>query len=69
MKKKRIGIQCLGRNLHRNSLPKGSVSLLHYSSPMADTEGGKVSLGAISPLLVFSPPEAKSEILAFSRDS
>lgn len=48
--------------------------MLHYSGPLAKTVGGKVNLGAIdqgsvTPLLAFSLLEAKSEILAFSRDS
>lgn len=41
--KKKVSIQSLGRNLHRNS---GSVSMLHYSSLFANAVGSKVSLGA-----------------------
>lgn len=55
-------------------MPKGSVSVLHYSSGLANTVGGKVNLGAMdqhyfAPPLALSLPEAKSEILALSRDS
>lgn len=67
MNKKRVSIQCPGRNLHRNSIPKGSVSMLYYSSPLANTVGGEVSFGAVNQGSV--TPRAKSEILAFPRDS
>lgn len=48
--------------------------MLHRSRLLANTDGGEVNLGAmdqgsIAPLLAFSPQEAKSEILALSRDS
>lgn len=41
MKKESVSIQRLGRNVHRNWLPKGSVSKLYCSSQLANTVGGE----------------------------